>query len=229
MKCPSFGRLQKTVESFERFVPNKFLLIIAPRGIENIKVGEASTRQMTILFCDIRGYTTLSETQTPQETFAMLNNYLDYMGHAIESCGGFIDKFIGDAIMALFDDETTDGALNAAIAMQAALKEFNETRYKQKLPTLDIGIGIHRGEVVLGTIGFTSRIASTVIGDAVNVASRVEGLTKEYNCKVLVTDSVIRALQSPQEFDLELANDAVKVKGKESAIALYKLSSPFHP
>lgn len=223
----SFGRLQKTLESFERFVPDKFLKTIAPRGIENIQVGECSTHHMTILFCDMRGYTTLSEMLTPQETFTLLNDYLHYMGHAIGHCGGFIDKFIGDAIMALFDDESTDGALKAAIAMQEALKEFNANRFKHGLPTVEIGIGIHRGEVVMGTIGFTSRIESTVIGDAVNVASRVEGLTKEYSCQVLVTDSVVKALRQREWFDLELVNDSVKVKGKETAIALYKLLSPF--
>jgi class 3 adenylate cyclase len=223
----SFGQLQRALESFERFVPSKFLKTIAPRGIENIQVGESSTRCMTILFCDIRGYTTLSELLTPQETFTMINDYLQYTGRAIELCGGFIDKFIGDAIMALFDDETTDGALKAAIAMQEALKEFNTQRFRQGKPTLEIGIGIHRGEVVMGTVGFMSRMESTVIGDAVNVASRVEGLTKSYECHVLVTDAVVKALCQREWFDLELVDDAVKVKGKEVTIAIYKLFPPY--
>jgi adenylate cyclase len=219
----SFGKLQKTLDSFERFVPGKFLQVIAPRGIENIAVGEYAKRSMTILFSDIRGYTSLSETQTPEEMFIFLNEYLGCMGKAIDQEGGFIDKYIGDAIMALFDGSHADGALRAAIAMQTALVTFNQTREAAGLPAIACGVGIHRGEVVMGTVGFSSRIDSTVIGDAVNVSSRVEGLTKTYNCKILVTDAIIKSLKQPQNFNLELVDDSVKVKGKELAIALYSL------
>jgi adenylate cyclase len=219
----SFSRLQKTVESFERFVPEKFLRVIASDGIENIQVGVASTRKITILFADIRGYTSMSEQMTPLETFALLNEYLALMGQVINDAGGFIDKYIGDAIMALFEDETTGSALRAAIAMQQVLEAFNKERLSQKQPTIKIGIGIHRGEVVLGTIGFTSRIESTVIGDAVNVAARVEGLTRKYDCSILVTESVVVALQHPEVFNLRLVDDSVKVKGKSEPVAIYEL------
>jgi len=219
----SFNKLQKTLVSFERFVPNKFLAVIAPEGIENIQVGAASIRKITILFSDIRGYTSMSEQMTPPEIFSFLNEYLACMGEVIEEAGGFIDKYIGDAIMALFDDEATDGALRAAIAMQQSLLGFNEIRRDKGLPMIAIGIGIHRGEVIMGTVGFTSRIESTVIGDAVNLASRVEGLTKNYNCKILVTESAVAALRHPEAFKLRLVDKAVKVKGKDEAIALYEL------
>jgi class 3 adenylate cyclase len=219
----SFNRLQKTVESFERFVPEKFLRVIASDGIENIQVGVASTRRITILFADIRGYTSMSEQMTPLETFALLNEYLALMGQVINDAGGFIDKYIGDAIMALFEDETTGSALRAAVAMHQVLEAFNEKRLPQEQPTIKIGIGIHRGEVVLGTIGFTSRIESTVIGDAVNVAARVEGLTRKYDCSILVTESVVVALQHPEVFNLRLVDDSVKVKGKTEPVAIYEL------
>ncbi|MGG6263052.1 adenylate/guanylate cyclase domain-containing protein [Leptolyngbya sp. AN03gr2] len=219
----SFGQLQQTLDSFERFVPEKFLQVIAPRGIENIAVGEYAKRNMTILFSDICGYTSLSESQTAEETFHFLNEYIACVGAAIEENGGFIDKYIGDAVMALFDEPHTDGALKAAIAMQAALKTFNQKRLHQGLQPVESGIGIHYGEVVMGTIGFVSRIDSTVIGDAVNVSSRIEGLTKQYNCEILVTDAVVEALSNPDIFYLELVKDAVKVKGKVTAIAIYQL------
>ncbi|HEY9671724.1 MAG TPA: adenylate/guanylate cyclase domain-containing protein [Waterburya sp.] len=219
----SFSRLQKMLESFERFVPEKFLKVIATDGIENIQVGVASTRLITILFADIRGYTSMSEQMTPLETFALLNEYLARMGQVINNAGGFIDKYIGDAIMALFEDETTGCALKAAIAMQQALELFNEERQRQEQPTIKIGIGIHRGEVVMGTIGFTSRIESTVIGDAVNVAARVENLTRKYDCPILVTESVVAALRYPQAFNLRLVDDCVKVKGKSESVAIYEL------
>lgn len=113
----SFSKLQQTLASFERFVPAKFLSVIAPEGIENIQVGVASIQTMTILFCDIRGYTAMSEQMTPIETFSFLNDYLSCMGQAIDQTGGFIDKYIGDAIMALFDDEATDCVLRAVLLM----------------------------------------------------------------------------------------------------------------
>ncbi|MEA5564774.1 adenylate/guanylate cyclase domain-containing protein [Anabaena sp. UHCC 0399] len=218
----SFNKLQKTLESFELFVPNKFILAIAPQGIENIAVGLATTRTITILFCDIRGYTSMSEVMTPQEIFIFLNDYLACMGKAIDQAGGFIDKYIGDAIMALFDDVATDGALQAAIWMQQALDKFNDGRRQNGLPKIAVGIGIHRGEVVMGTVGFTCRIDSTVVGDAVNIAARVEELTKHYGCGILITESVVKNLSSPELFSLRLVNQAVKLKGKDEAIAIYE-------
>jgi adenylate cyclase len=219
----SFGQLQKTIDSFERFVPEKFLQVIAPRGIENIAVGEYAKRNMTILFSDIRGYTSLSESQTPEEMFKFINEYLNYVGAAIDQQGGFIDKYIGDAVMALFDEQHTDGAFRAAIAMQDAIQRFNQVRAMEGLGPIASGVGIHRGEVVMGTVGFMSRIDSTVIGDAVNVSSRVEGLTKTYQCEILVTDAAVAALESPTHFQLELVDESVKVKGKEMPIGLYRL------
>jgi class 3 adenylate cyclase/HAMP domain-containing protein len=219
----SFSKLQKTLESFERFVPDRFVSVIAPQGIENIEVGMAANQQMTILFCDIRGYTSMSEIMTPMEIYLFLNEYLAVMGQAIDRAGGFIDKYIGDAIMALFDEESTDSALKAAIFMQEALNFFNYERAQKGLPIITVGIGIHRGTVVMGTVGFTSRIDSTVIGDAVNVASRIERLTKQYNCEVLVTESVAQNLCDPQSFDLKLVDESVKVKGKDEPIAIYEL------
>ncbi|HYW22502.1 MAG TPA: adenylate/guanylate cyclase domain-containing protein [Nodularia sp. (in: cyanobacteria)] len=219
----SFSKLQKTLESFERFVPDKFVSVIAPQGIENIEVGMASTRKMTILFCDIRNYTSMSEAMTPMEIFLFLNEYLACMGKAIDESGGFIDKYMGDAIMALFDDQATDGAMNAAILMQQSLDQFNCRRSQQGLPKIAVGIGIHRGEVVMGTVGFTSRIDSTVVGDAVNIASRVESITKYYECGILVTDSVVFNLSQPELFSLRLVDKFVKLRGKDEAIAIYEL------
>ncbi|MBD2303463.1 HAMP domain-containing protein [Nostoc sp. FACHB-87] len=219
----SFHKLQKTLASFELFVPNKFILAIAPQGIENIEVGIAVTRHITILFCDIRGYTSISEMMTPIEIFTFLNDYLACIGQVIDRSGGFIDKYIGDAVMALFDDDNTDGALKAAILMHQALDQFNQERMQKNLPKINIGIGLHRGEVVMGTVGFTGRIDSTVIGDAVNIASRIEGLTKQYGCKILVTEAVIESLSQPDLFSLKLVEQAVKLKGKDEAIAVYEL------
>ena len=220
----SFTKLTRTLASFERFVPRKFLQVIATEGIENIQVGTSTTKQVTILFSDIRGYTSISEVSTPKEIFDMLNEYLRLVGEAISAHGGFVDKFIGDAIMALFDDESTDGALAAALAMRRELAAFNEGRKARGLVSIETGIGIHRGEVVMGTIGFTAKVESTVIGDPVNVASRIEGLTKNYGVAILVTDAVVNAARDRSRFGLRVVDAAVKVKGKHEPITVYEVT-----
>jgi class 3 adenylate cyclase len=220
----SFDQLTATTRSFERFVPRKFLQVIAPEGIEKIDVGKYAERTITILFSDIRGYTTLSEGYSPMQVFDMLNVYLARVGHPIADHGGFIDKYIGDAVMALFDDDSTDGALDAALAMRAALAAYNEDRAAEGSPPIDTGIGLHRGEVIMGTVGFTVKIDSTVIGDAVNVASRVEGLTKTYGCAILVTQSVVDAIAEPAKYALRLVDGNATVKGKGQSLAIYELT-----
>ncbi|MBX7191997.1 MAG: adenylate/guanylate cyclase domain-containing protein [Sandaracinaceae bacterium] len=217
----SFARLRGTVAAFERFVPRKFLAVIAPQGIENIQVGARQERVMTILFCDIRGYTSLSEASTAEQMFDLLNDYLAEMGTAIEENGGFIDKYIGDAIMALFDDVHTDRAIDAALAMRMRLLEFNLRRAEKGLRPVDVGIGIHRGSCIMGTVGFSSRIDSTVIGDAVNLASRVEGLTKQYHADVLVTGAVVEGLEHRDRYALRLVDEAARAKGKDLTFRLY--------
>ena len=217
----SFARLRGTVDSFERFVPRKFLAVIAPDGIENIQVGARQERVMTILFCDIRGYTSLSESSTAEQMFDLLNEYLHELGTAIEENGGFIDKYIGDAIMALFDEPHTDRAIDAAIGMRKRLADFNARRAEKGLRPVDVGIGIHRGSCIMGTVGFQSRIDSTVIGDAVNLASRVEGLTKQYHADVLVTAAVVEGLEHPKAYALRIVDEAARAKGKDVTFKLY--------
>jgi class 3 adenylate cyclase len=219
----SFGQLRRTLATFERFVPQKFLAVIAPEGIEKIEVGVGAPRRISVLFSDIRGYTKMSEGMQPLEVFNLLNQYIAAMGDEISKAGGFVDKYIGDAIMALFDDEHTDGVLDAALGMRRTLRAFNEVRAAQGLVTIEAGIGMHGGDVVMGTIGFSSKIESTVIGDAVNTASRIEGMTKEYGVAALVTDAIVSGLAHPDRFHLRLIDKAVKVRGRAQPVALYEL------
>ena len=220
----SFGQLRRTLTTFERFVPQKFLAVVAPEGIDRIEVGVGAARRISVLFSDIRGYTKMSEGMPPLEVFNLLNDYLARMGQAISSSGGFIDKYIGDAIMALFDDEHTDGVLDAALAMRRTLAAFNADRATRGQPTIECGIGAHGGEVVMGTIGFTSKIESTVVGDAVNTASRIEGMTKDYGVAVLVTDAIVQGLAHPERYQLRLISAEVKVRGRGQPLSLYELT-----
>ena len=168
---------------FEKFVPKQFLQRIALDGLAALKPGNVLASRITILFSDLRSFTTISEGMTAKDLFALLNDYLAQMQGPIDHFGGFVDKFIGDAIMALFDQESSaqaEAAVNAAIGMQRRLAEWNHKRQGPPAFPITSGIGIHTGMVMLGTLGSTTRMDSTVIGDAVNLASRLEGLTKQY-------------------------------------------------
>jgi class 3 adenylate cyclase len=155
--------------------------------------------------------------------FRLLNDYLGRMGGAIDSAGGFVDKYIGDAIMALFDHEHTDNVLDAVIGMRRALRSFNAERTALGHPPIESGIGVHGGDVLMGTIGFASKIESTVIGDAVNVASRVESMTKEHGVHVLITGDVIARVRDRGKYHLRVIARGVPVRGRDEPIDLYTL------
>lgn len=202
-------------KSMQRFVPEQFLKNLDRENILQVKKGDAKSVEMAVLFTDIRGFTSLSESAGTEETFAFLNRYLEIMEPIIESKGGFIDKFIGDAIMALFTDP--EKAVQAAVDLQAAAK-------KQKLPDgseLKTGIGIHFGELILGTVGSENRLETTVIGDTVNLASRIESLTKQYSAEILVSYDVVKFLSSTKYQWKEI--DSVTVRGKTKPVSLFQI------
>ncbi|WP_373534593.1 response regulator [Microcoleus sp.] len=181
-------------EKFQLFVPEQILTRIAPKGIESIQLGNVTEEELTILFCDIRGFTTIAESQPAHETFVWLNAFFTKMNDCITSHGGFIDKYLGDAIMAVFDLPTSHAinAIEAAVAMQESLQEFNADRHKYNLEyPVNIGTGINTGIGMIGTLGSDRRMDSTVIGDVVNTASRLENLTKIYGCQIIVSENAI--------------------------------------
>lgn len=209
----------ETAQATSRFVPNQFLSFLGCKSIVNVKLGEAVQLEMSVLFSDIRDFTTLSEQMTPEENFKFINSYLSHMEPLIVGNRGFIDKYIGDAIMALFDG-CADNAVKAGIAMLEQLNEYNTTRITPDRPLLQIGIGINTGSLMLGTVGGQNRMDSTVISDAVNLASRIENLTKEYGVSMLITHNTF--IQLEEVYDLRLI-DRVKVKGKSKMITVYEV------
>jgi two-component system sensor histidine kinase ChiS len=181
-------------EKFQLFVPEQLLERIAPQGVESIQLGNVTEAEMTILFCDIRGFTAIAESQEARETFEWLNAFFTEMNDRINSHGGFIDKYLGDAIMAVFDRPKSHplDAIEAAVAMQESLHKFNADRHQYNLASpVNIGIGINTGIGTIGTLGSARRMDSTVIGDVVNTASRLENLTKIYGCQIIVSESAI--------------------------------------
>lgn len=220
--------LQKTNEelarlnrAYERFVPGEFLRLLERQSIVEVELGDQIQTEVTILFSDIRYFTSLSEQMTPQENFDFINAYLGRISPIIRNHNGFIDKFIGDAVMALFPVQADD-ALQAAINMQQGVAHYNSHRYNKGRQPINIGIGLHTGKVMLGTIGETARMEGTVISDAVNLAARLEGLTKLYAASILISEQTLFSLDRPNRYNLRFL-DRVKVKGRSEPISVFEI------
>ena len=214
-------QLQAALEAFSRFVPQEFLRALGKTHIVDVKLGDQVQLDMAILFSDIRSFTALSEKMTPEQNFAFLNSYLSRMNPFIWENGGFIDKYIGDAIMALFP-KGSGSALSAAIGMLSHIPLYNQQRKGFGYDPLRIGIGIHAGSVMLGVIGHERFMQGTVIADAVNVASRLQDLTKLYEVSLLVSNHVLFDLEDPNAYNYRFM-DKVKLKGKEEAASVYEV------
>lgn len=207
--------------AFARFVPQAFLELLGKRDVREVALGDQVQREMTILFSDIRSFTTLSEGMSPSETFGFLNGYLSRTGPIVREHGGLIDKYVGDAIMALFP-RGPDDAVRAAIALQATVTEHNRKRQTQGRAPIAVGVGLHTGTLMLGTIGETERMDGTVIADAVNLASRVESLTKLYGAAILLTDAT-RDLLVVESAQTMRYLGRVAVKGKHNGVGLFEV------
>jgi class 3 adenylate cyclase len=211
--------------SLERFIPREVLSFLQKESIVEIELGDHGEYPMSVMFADIRDFTTLSETMTPEQNFRFINSYLRRVGPVIRANQGFVDKYMGDGIMALFPGDARH-AFEAALGIQAAVIEYNSDRAKSGYPPIRIGIGIHRGPLMLGTIGENQRMDSTVISDTVNAASRLEGLTKKFGKEILVSGETVEALgmELATRYRLEyLAEETVK--GRVRQLKVYELGS----
>lgn len=204
-----------------RFVPFEFLKMLEKESILDVNLGDQIQKEMTILFSDIRAFTELSENMTPKENFDFINSYLNKVGPVIREHSGFIDKYIGDAVMALFAG-SIDDAIESAIAMHKKVSEWNLRRQEFGFAPIQIGIGIHKGNLMLGTIGESERMDGTVIADAVNLASRIESLTKVYGAPILISQTALEGSKQKDKYSLRFV-DIVKVKGKKEPVALYEI------
>ncbi|MEG4352780.1 adenylate/guanylate cyclase domain-containing protein, partial [Microcoleus sp. LAD1_D3] len=216
-----YNNLTELNQAFERFVPRQFLQFLDKESIIDVKVGDQVQQEMSVLFSDIRDFTTLSESMTPQDNFTFINSYLSHMEPAITENQGFIDKYIGDAIMALFSGEA-DNAVKAGIDMLHRLTEYNQHRTASGYVPIKIGIGINTGSLILGMVGGRNRMDSTVISDAVNLASRIESLTKQYGISMLISHHTFQSLQDSNQYAIRLI-DRVKVKGKSKAVSMFEV------
>ena len=182
-------------------------------------------KELTILFSDIRGFTTISESMDPVSLINLLNRYFTPMTNAVLNHGGMLDKYIGDAVMAFFNAPVdvknhADSTCHAALEMIEKLDDLNLELQNEGINPIKIGIGINTADVVVGNMGSDTRFNYTVIGDGVNLASRVEGLTKNYGIDILITEFTVAKLK--EDF-IYRKIEPVKVKGKDEAVLLYQL------
>src|SRR5919199_1173879 len=214
-------QLSKINAAYGRFVPHEFLQFLERESIVDGQLGDQVQKEMTVLFSDIRSFTTLSEKMSPKENFDFINAYLSRVSPVIRNYHGFIDKYIGDAIMALFP-QTADDAVQAAIDMQKQVSLYNTYRQENSDQPIAIGIGLHTGTLMLGTVGESQRMESTVIADAVNLASRLEGLTKFYGVDILISEQTLSRLDNPHNYKYRFLG-RYKVKGKSQPVNVFEV------
>ncbi|MGD1852412.1 MAG: ammonium transporter, partial [Cyanophyceae cyanobacterium] len=213
--------------AYGRFVPHEFLDLLKKDSILEVDLGDQIEQEMAIFFADIRAFTTLSETMTPSENFQFINAYLSRMEPVIHKHGGFIDKFMGDGSMALFPGGGED-AIAAATEMLYTLKRYNEERVTKGWQPIKIGIGINSGQLRLGTVGGRDRMNGTAIGDAVNLAARLESLTKQYDTPLLISQHALVSMADPSLVQLRFV-DRQQVKGKSEPVAIFEVLDGLDP
>ncbi len=213
---------EQAVRLFSRFLNPDVVRKIVDQG-ETIESLSGKTRQISILFSDIRGFTTLSETRPPQEIVDLLNRYFSRQVAVVFRHGGTLDKFIGDCIMAFWgapleDPRHAEHAVAAALEMEQVLLAFKK-ELEEAAGDFDVGIGIHSGSAVVGFIGAEQKLDYTAIGDSVNLASRIEGLTKEAQCRILVSRETASACHNSFAFS---SRGSYKVKGRTQEVELFE-------
>lgn len=213
-------------EAVTHFIPGEFLEQLGRADITSLRLGDHRESVMTMLFSDIRAFTTLSGAMTPDETFRFVNSYLTQIGPIIRQKNGFIDKYIGDAIFALFPGPPADG-VEAAIEMQRRVVIYNEGRARAGYAPIAIGVGVHRGSLMLGTIGEEQRYETTVIADAVNIAARMEGLTKVFGALILATADVVNEIDEAAYCLRNLG--PVQMKGATHPVTVYEVCDADRP
>lgn len=215
--------MRRIYKATNKFVPHEFIKSLGHDLITDVKLGDQVEKIVTVLFSDIRNYTTLSEKMTPEENFSFVCSFNERMGPIIRKHNGFINQYLGDAIMAIFPGEASD-ALSAAVEMQLALLQFNEERKLERKSSIQIGVGMHTGPLIMGITGDNDRMDATTISDTVNTASRIENLTKYYKASIIISDTTLAQIQNRENYLLRPLG-RVQVKGRHEPISLHECFS----
>ena len=213
--------LRQMHQAASRFVPHEYLGFLQKESITHINLGDYVSDEMTVMFSDLRSFTTISETMTPQENFDFVNAYLGRVSPVVREYHGFIVKYLGDGIMAIFP-RGADDAVQAGIEKLNQVNLYNEYRLtKGRLP-IQVGIGVNTGHMMVGMVGERHRMQGDAFSDDVNLTSRVEGLTKYYHVSCIITAATYARLADPSRYNIRFL-DKVQVKGKQKALDLYEV------
>lgn len=205
-------------EVTKKFVPNEFIRLLGKETLTDVKLGDQAEKIVTVLFTDIRDFTSLSEQMTPEENFRFVSSFNERLGPVIRLHHGFINQYLGDSIMAIFPRHPDD-ALNAAVGMQKAVHELNVQRQLQGLPIIRAGIGMHTGPLIMGITGDENRLDAATISDTVNTAARIESLTKYYRSPLLLSGETLRQIGDQNNYHLRHLGK-VQLKGKQNLLSI---------
>lgn len=206
-----------------RFVPREYLAFLEKESLVDIHLGDHVSGEMTVMFSDLRSFTSLSEDMTSQENFDFVNAYLGRVSPVIREHGGFIVKYIGDGMMAIFPD-SADDAVQAGIEKLEQVNDYNRYRKSQGRFLIQVGIGVNTGHMMVGMVGERQRMQGDAFSDNVNLTSRLEGLTKFYDVSFIMTAATRERLREPVSYDIRFL-DRVQVKGKFKPLNLYEVYS----
>lgn len=216
-------KIDQVSHAINPFVPREFLNILNKETVMDLQLGDHIKQEMTIFFSDIRQFTDLSENLTPEESFKFINSYLSRIVPEINENGGFVDKYIGDAILALYPHAAgADMAVRTAISIQEKILEYNIHRASCGYRPLSMGIGIHTGALMLGVVGVEGRMQNTVISDSVNLASRLESITKFFNISIAISEQTFKKLADPGAYMYRFIGK-VRVKGKSEPVSVFEI------
>lgn len=206
-------------EAYSRFTPKAYLRFLGLTSILDVKLGDHRSETMTVLFSDIRAYTSIAEQLSSEENFLFLSAYLEQMSGVVARHNGMVNQLLGDGILAFFAHP--NDALRAAVEMQERLRNYVVRRPGKTDIPVKIGIGLHTGEVIIGIVGNEQSMDTGIVSDTVNAASRIEGLTKYYGVNILLSETVVEHLDADARTGLR-ALGRVQVKGKREDIGLYE-------
>jgi class 3 adenylate cyclase len=212
--------IRKIHDASQKFVPSEFIKSLGKAKITEVFLGDLAEREVTVVFVDIRDFTTISEGMDPRDNFLFVNAFNNRMGPVIRKNHGFIMQYLGDGFMALFPAGSQD-AMNASVEMHQVLREYNQERAERKRLPVKIGVGMQNGNLIMGITGDSERLDAAIISDTVNTAARIEGLSKHYGTSILLTEECKDSLTDPEEFDFRYLG-RVQLKGKTNPIDLYE-------
>lgn len=216
----AMASLRSMQRAYGHFVPKSFLNFLGTTDISAIQLGDFVEMKTSIMFADIQNFTALAEELKPEDVFTTLNSYLAQYEAPIHGHSGVIDKFLGDGALAIF--RTADDSVAAGNEMLERVARVNHTRAQRGLPTLEIGIGINTGYSALGVIGNAERLETTVIGDSVNVASRIQDLTRRFGNRLLISETTYLNLEDAAGYTIRFA-DRIEVKGRARPVSVYEV------